>query len=116
MPTAIGGPQRVQRLLEGGGQPVEVVIGPRGLDRRVKLAEFDRELGDPLVRKGDALALLVQPPDRFAADRHRSLPHALRAASATLRQKASSHQRRAAPEVDGSTWIAVSPMRRGCSP
>ena len=116
MSTAVSGPQRVQRLLEGGGQPVEVVIGPRGLDRRVELVEFDRELGDPLVRQRDALAFLVQPPDRFAADRHRSLPHALRAASATLRQKASSHQRRAAPEVDGSTWIAVSQMRRGCSP
>ena len=112
----VSGPQRVQRLLEGGGQPVEVVDGANGLDRRVELAELDGQLGCSLVCQRDALALPVQAPDRLAADRHGSLRHASLAAAATLRQKASSHQRRAAPEVDGSTWIAVSPRRRVCSP
>ena len=114
--VALGGPQCVQRLLEGGGQPVEVVVGPRGLDRRVKLAQLDGKLGHPLVRERDVLAFLVQPFDRLAADRHGPLRHAFGAASATLRQNASSHQRRAAPEVDGSTWIAVAPMRCVCCP
>ena len=114
--TLFAGPCGVQHLLERGGQPVEVVVGARGLHCRMQLAQLDRELPRPLVRERDALALAVQPIDGLAADGHGSLRDAPRAASATLRQNALSHQRRAAPEVDGSTWIAVSPMRCACAP
>ena len=51
--VAVGSLEGVQPLLQRGGLPVEVVVGARGLDRRMKLAELDRQLGDPLVGEAE---------------------------------------------------------------
>ena len=110
----VGGLEGMQPLLQRGGLPVEVVIGARGLDRRMKLAELDRQLGHPLVGERNALALPVQPPDRLAADRHRSHPPSRRGVGAADRRRASARRLPRQPPLcaNRSRPTSAAPRRR----